>query len=120
MPTISEDGVDRTAGIFDDDNQLANSLQDRKIEQLMVSMLDQRDKLTEQLQKMQHRNDEVEDCLRESEREKESLRRQLELQSQHLPGVCLKFKFNILTVLPFCFITTDFFMNFELSKMFFK
>lgn len=88
MPTISEDGVDRTTGIFnDDDNQLVNSLQDRKIEQLMVSMLDQRDKLTEQLQKMQHRNDDVEDRLRESEREKESLKRQLELQSQHLPGV---------------------------------
>lgn len=88
MPTISEDGVDRTIGIFDDDGQMANSLQDRKIEQLMVSMLDQRDKLTDQLQKMQHRIDDVEDRLRESEREKESLKRQLDLQSQHLPGVC--------------------------------
>lgn len=31
--------------------------------------------------------EEVEDRLRDAEREKESLRRQLDLQTQHLPGV---------------------------------
>uniref|UniRef100_A0A915DQF5 SAM domain-containing protein n=1 Tax=Ditylenchus dipsaci TaxID=166011 RepID=A0A915DQF5_9BILA len=86
MPTISEDGVDRTAAIFDGDETLAMNLQDSKIEQLMVSMLDQRDKLNDQLLKMQHRVEEMEDRQRESDREKDSLRRQLEIQTQHLPG----------------------------------
>ncbi|KAI1732248.1 SAM domain (Sterile alpha motif) domain-containing protein [Ditylenchus destructor] len=88
MPTISEDGVDRTAMQFTDgDETLAQDLvQNTKIEQLMVSMLDQRDKLNDQLQKTQHHVEEVEDRLRDAEREKESLRRQLDLQTQHLPG----------------------------------
>lgn len=68
----------------------AMGFQDSKIEQLMMSMLDQRDKLTDQLQKTQRHISEIEDRLREADREKESLRRQLELQSQHLPGVCFK------------------------------
>lgn len=66
----------------------AMGFQDSKIEQLMMSMLDQRDKLTDQLQKTQRHISVVENQLREADREKESLRRQLELQSQHLPGVC--------------------------------
>lgn len=51
MPTISEDGVDRTAMQFTDgDETLAQDLvQNTKIEQLMVSMLDQRDKLNDQV-----------------------------------------------------------------------
>lgn len=79
MPTIVEDGVDRTAAAFNNDEALAD-LQDSKIEQLMVSMLDQRDKLNDQLQKSQLQSEQLEEQLRSSEREKESLRRQLELQ----------------------------------------
>lgn len=63
------------------------NFQDSKIEQLIVSVLDQRDKLTEQLQKMQRHVGEVEERLRESEREKESLRLQIKVQTQHLSGV---------------------------------
>lgn len=86
MPPISEDGVERAAGLFDNDDTLA-ALQDSKLEALMVSMLDQRDKLTDQLQKSQRRIDELEDRLRDSARENDSLRRQMELQAQHLPAV---------------------------------
>ena len=122
MPTISEDGVDRTAALLAAVNESSSStgsppsanaeqngpygpnsqnpsgsgmggglssLQDSKIEQLMVSMLDQRDKLNDQLQRMQYRLEEMEDKLRDSDKEKESLRRQLDLQAQHLPGVSL-------------------------------
>lgn len=86
MPTIVEDGVDRTAAVFNNDEALVD-IQDSKIEQLMVSMLDQRDKLNDQLQKTQLQSEHLEDQLRSSEREKESLRRQLELQSQHMHAV---------------------------------
>lgn len=86
MPTIVEDGLDRTVAAFNNDEALAD-LQDSKIEQLMVSMLDQRDKLNDQLQKAQLQTDQLEEKLRTSEREKESLRRQLELQSQHMNSV---------------------------------
>lgn len=86
LPTITEDRADRVAraGIFDgDETQIQNS----KIEQVMISMLDQRDQLTDQLQKMKHRNADMEDRLRDLEKEKEAYRRQLDLQTQHLPGV---------------------------------
>lgn len=78
--------MERASGLFDNDDALA-ALQDSKIEALMVSMLDQRDKLTDQLQKSQRRIDELEDRLRDSGRESDSLRRQMELQAQHLPAV---------------------------------
>ncbi|KAI6235730.1 hypothetical protein M3Y95_00082400 [Aphelenchoides besseyi] len=83
MPTISEDGADRAASVFSNDETL-NDLQDTKIEQLMVSMLEQRDRLSEQLQKSQMQSEQLEERLRSVEREKESLRRQLDLQSQHM------------------------------------
>ncbi|KAI6176669.1 Liprin-alpha-3 [Aphelenchoides bicaudatus] len=83
MPTIIEDGADRAAAAFNNDEALAD-LQDSKIEQLMVSMLDQRDKLSEQLQKSQLQSEQLEERVRTADREKESLRRQLELQSQHM------------------------------------
>ena len=60
-----------------------------RIEQLMVNMLDERDKLLEQLQEAQRRIDDVSQHLKDAEREKESLRRQFDLHTQHLPGVRL-------------------------------
>ncbi|KAI6187844.1 hypothetical protein M3Y98_00289300 [Aphelenchoides besseyi] len=83
MPTISEDDADRAAAVFSNDESL-NGLQDAKIEQLMVSMLEQRDKLSDELQKSQMQSEQLEEKLRLVEREKESLRRQLDLQSQHM------------------------------------
>lgn len=87
MPTISEDGVERVVGVIENEEG-RSVVQDSKIEQLMVNMLDQRDKLLEQLRESQRHIDEVEDSLRASKRENESLKRQLEIQTQHLPGVC--------------------------------
>ena len=58
-----------------------------KFEQLMVNMLDERDKLVEQLRDTQTRCDELQMRIRDSEREKESLRRQIDLHLQPVPLV---------------------------------
>lgn len=44
MPTISEDGADRVIGVLGGDSEEGGRsvVQDSKIEQLMVNMLDQR------------------------------------------------------------------------------
>jgi hypothetical protein len=44
MPTISEDGTDRVLGVLGGENEEGGRsvVQDSKIEQLMVNMLDQR------------------------------------------------------------------------------
>ena len=57
------------------------------MEQFMASMLEQRDKLSEQLQKSHLQTETLEEKLRAGEREKESLRRQLELQTHHMHAV---------------------------------
>lgn len=70
-----------------------------RIEQLMVNMLDERDKLLEQLQDAQRRIDDLQQHLKDAERDKESLRRQFDLQTQHLPGV----KIIVITAIFFFF-----------------
>uniref|UniRef100_A0A914RGB5 Liprin-alpha n=1 Tax=Parascaris equorum TaxID=6256 RepID=A0A914RGB5_PAREQ len=85
MPTISEDGVDHPQGSGDGGEMSGDQ---NRIEQLMVNMLDERDKLLEQLQESQRRIDDLTQHLKDAERDKESLRRQLDLQTQHLPAVC--------------------------------
>lgn len=103
MPTISEDGAnDRGIQEFQDNVDI----HDPKLEQLMVSMLEQRDRLTENLQKQQRYGEQLEEQLRTAEREKDSLKRQIEVQTQHMHGVRLlliflyleKFYNNILTI----------------------
>lgn len=79
MPTISED----SDGLHASDNDGAS--ESSKFEQLMVNMLDERDKLVEQLHESQRRIDEGQQHLKESEKEKESLKRQLEMQLQPVP-----------------------------------
>lgn len=59
-----------------------------RIEQLMMNMLDERDKLLEQLQEAQRRIDDLSQHLKDAERDKESFRRQFDLHTQHLPTVC--------------------------------
>lgn len=54
-------------------------------------MLDERDKLLEQLQEAQRRIEDLSQHLKEAERDKESLRRQFDLHTQHLPGVSYRF-----------------------------
>ena len=75
MPTISEDSISQRSSQFGDD---AN------FEQLMVSMLDERDKLVDSLKNEQEKTAELEQKQKELEKEGQSLRRQLE---QNLPQV---------------------------------
>ncbi|VDK67591.1 unnamed protein product [Onchocerca ochengi] len=87
MPTISEDGVDPPQGSGTESGDLSGTGGDQnRIEQLMVNMLDERDKLLEQLQDAQRRIDDLQQHVKDTERDKESLRRQFDLQTQHLPG----------------------------------
>uniref|UniRef100_A0A915PJ40 SAM domain-containing protein n=1 Tax=Setaria digitata TaxID=48799 RepID=A0A915PJ40_9BILA len=87
MPTISEDGVEPPQGSGTESGELSGGAGDQnRIEQLMVNMLDERDKLLEQLQDAQRRIDDLQQHVKDAERDKESLRRQFDLQTQHLPG----------------------------------
>ncbi|CAD5214662.1 unnamed protein product [Bursaphelenchus okinawaensis] len=81
MPTIIEDGSNRH-----DLPEDCVDIHDPRIEQLMVSMLEQRDKLTEQLQKATYHSEQLEEQLRASEREKDALKREMDLQKQHMHG----------------------------------
>lgn len=73
MPTISEDSISQRSSQFGDE---AN------FEQLMVSMLDERDKLVESLKNEQEKTAELEMRVKELEKERDSLNRQL---NQNLP-----------------------------------
>jgi len=73
MPTISEDSISQRSSQFGDE---AN------FEQLMVSMLDERDKLVESLKNEQEKTSEFEVRVKELEKERDSLSRQL---NQNLP-----------------------------------
>jgi dsDNA-specific endonuclease/ATPase MutS2 len=70
MPTISEDGST--------DRESQESGDDANLEQLMVNMLDERDKLMEALRDAQEVQTQTQAKLHEIEKEKESLQRQLQ------------------------------------------
>uniref|UniRef100_A0A914H3M0 SAM domain-containing protein n=1 Tax=Globodera rostochiensis TaxID=31243 RepID=A0A914H3M0_GLORO len=101
-PTISETPIDerfiqqQQQNDDDDDEAEENNdssmeastiraLQDSKMEPLMISMLDQRDRQQEQLIRMQRRVEEAEEKCREADRERDALRRQIHLQTQDMP-----------------------------------
>ncbi|XP_076751394.1 PTPRF interacting protein alpha isoform X4 [Xylocopa sonorina] len=69
MPTIAEDSISQRSSQY--------SGEDANFEQLMVSMLDERDKLMESLRESQERLQETETRLQEVEKERDSLNRQL-------------------------------------------
>ncbi|XP_060524107.1 liprin-alpha-1 isoform X2 [Cylas formicarius] len=69
MPTISEDSISQRSSQF--------SGEDANFEQLMVSMLDERDKLMDSLRETQDRLGETEIKLSEVEKERDSLQRQI-------------------------------------------
>ncbi|XP_030555745.1 liprin-alpha-1 isoform X2 [Drosophila novamexicana] len=69
MPTISEDSISQRSSQF--------SGEDANFEQLMVSMLDERDKLMDSLREAQERLVETEGKLRDVEKERDSLQRQI-------------------------------------------
>lgn len=76
MPTISEDSISQR------NSQL--SVNDENFEQLMVQMLDERDKVMDTLRETQVRLGDTETKLMEVEKERDSLQRQL---SANLPQV---------------------------------
>lgn len=78
MPTISEDSISQRSSQF--------SGEDANFEQLMVSMLDERDKLMDSLRETQDRLGETEVKLAEVEKERDSLQRQI---AANLPQVSL-------------------------------
>ncbi|XP_056635833.1 liprin-alpha-1 isoform X2 [Diorhabda carinulata] len=69
MPTISEDSISQRGSQF--------SGEDANFEQLMVSMLDERDKLMDSLRETQDRLGETEIKLQDTEKERDSLQRQI-------------------------------------------
>ncbi|XP_055613741.1 liprin-alpha-1 isoform X2 [Uranotaenia lowii] len=69
MPTISEDNISQRSSQF--------SGEDANFEQLMVSMLDERDKLMDSLREAQERLAESEGKLQDTEKERDSLQRQI-------------------------------------------
>ncbi|XP_044258791.1 liprin-alpha-1 [Tribolium madens] len=69
MPTISEDSISQRSSQF--------SGEDANFEQLMVSMLDERDKLMDSLRETQERLGETEMKLVDVEKERDSLQRQI-------------------------------------------
>ncbi|XP_076292699.1 PTPRF interacting protein alpha isoform X12 [Lasioglossum baleicum] len=69
MPTIAEDSISQRSSQF--------SGEEVNFEQLMVSMLDERDKLVESLRESQTRLQETEARRQETEKERDSLNRQL-------------------------------------------
>lgn len=76
MPTIAEDNISQRSSQF--------SGEDANFEQLMVSMLDERDKLMDSLREAQERLGESEMKLTDAEKERDSLQRQI---NANLPQV---------------------------------
>lgn len=69
MPTIAEDSMSQRSSQF--------SGEDGNFEQLMVQMLDERDKMMESMREHQERLQEMEARLAEVEKERDALNRQL-------------------------------------------
>lgn len=76
MPTIAEDNISQRSSQFSGD--------DANFEQLMVSMLDERDKLMDSLREAQERLGDAEVKLTDTEKERDSLQRQI---NANLPQV---------------------------------
>ena len=85
MPTISEDGISQRSSQFGSGSGAGD---EANFEQLMVNMLDERDKLMESLRETQEELNEIKTKLTEVEKERDSLQRQL---LSHMPQVCLLF-----------------------------
>lgn len=89
MPTISEDGITQRTGQFGSNSGAGD---EANFEQLMVNMLDERDKLMESLRETQEDLNETKSKLTEVEKERDSLQRQL---SANMPQVLLLFCYLI-------------------------
>lgn len=70
MPTIAEDSISQRGAQFNGD--------DGNLEQLMVSMLDERDKLLDTIRENQEKLSEIEAKFQDLQKERDSLQRQLD------------------------------------------
>uniref|UniRef100_A0AC34QRW4 SAM domain-containing protein n=1 Tax=Panagrolaimus sp. JU765 TaxID=591449 RepID=A0AC34QRW4_9BILA len=93
MPPIPEDSSQALQLLTDDQGR--QMITDEKLERVMVNMLEQRDKLLEQLRETEQQNDDLNIRLKESEKEKEQLQRQMEVQQEYRHSVSLKHEFYI-------------------------
>ncbi|KAK0396810.1 hypothetical protein QR680_001866 [Steinernema hermaphroditum] len=84
LPAIPEDGIDNQTASMEIEEG-GSAAQESRIEQLMVTMLDERDKLLEQLQESQEHSKRLQEQVREAERSREALVRRLDMQTEHLP-----------------------------------
>ncbi|KAK7070265.1 hypothetical protein SK128_025769 [Halocaridina rubra] len=73
MPTIAEDSIAQRGG-----SQFGSGGDEANFEQLMVSMLDERDKLLDTIRETQERLNEIEGKYHDLEKERDSLQRQLD------------------------------------------
>lgn len=90
LPTISEDSISQRSSQF--------SGEDANFEQLMVSMLDERDKLMDSLREAQERLNDMEGKLGDCEKERDSLHRQI---NANLPQVSSIFFIHSHILFPF-------------------
>lgn len=84
MPTIAEDSISQRGSQYSGD--------DGNLEQLMVSMLDERDKLLDTIRENQEKLSEIEAKFQELQKERDSLQRQLDA---NLPQVRFNY-YNLL------------------------
>lgn len=92
MPTISEDSISQRSSQF--------SGEDANFEQLMVSMLDERDKLVESLRETQERLGDTELRLKDVEKERDSLQRQIAANLPQVSDIHLSI-LNLIIVKPY-------------------
>ena len=91
MPTIVEDSISQRSSQF--------SGEDANFEQLMVSMLDERDKLMDSLRESQERLQEAESRLQELEKERDALNRQIAASIPQVISINIVSKISINTPL---------------------
>ncbi len=84
MPTISEDQPTQP---MQEMETSSDGNADARLEQLMVNMLEERDRLQQDLDHTRRQLDDTQLHMRDIEKERESLRRQLDMQIQALPQV---------------------------------
>lgn len=102
MPTIAEDNISQRSSQF--------SGEDGNFEQLMVSMLDERDKLMESLRDAQERLSDSELKLTETEKERDSLQRQINANLPQVSALRMRYEMGNMEISIYYIIYTNIFL----------